>query len=103
MLTVDEYCDKAKKRNDIKSDRKLAEALSIAHTSLNQYRTKRAWPSDNTMIKLAKLAGLDPTQSLLYLSAWRTTGEALELYKELADEHLRNNAKAMEQMLVNNT
>ena len=97
MLTIDNYCDRAKAQSNIKSDRKLADALGITSPSLSQYRRKRAWPSDNTMVKLAELAGLDPKQGLLYLSTWRAEGKALELFIEIANEYLKGNASSLEQ------
>lgn len=71
MKTVDDYCDAARSLHNIKSDRELARTLGLKPTSTNHWRTRRAWPGDAVMIRLADLAGLDPAQALLDLNRWR--------------------------------
>jgi len=71
MKTIDDYCDLARKRHAIESDGKLAIALGINRSAISQWRTKRTWPSDSTMIRLAELAGIDETEAILELGAWK--------------------------------
>ena len=75
MWTIDQYCDEAISRNQIKSDRGLGKALKISATIVSAYRTKRAWPSNATMVRLAKLAGKKPEQALIELQIWKETDE----------------------------
>jgi hypothetical protein len=71
MRTIDWYMDTARARADIHSDNKLAARIGISGSGINQFRSKRAWPSDDTMIALAELAGVDPAQALMELNIWR--------------------------------
>lgn len=84
MRTIDDYIDAARARAGIRSDRQLAIQLGLVQSSISQMRTKRIWPSDETMIRLAIMAGIDPAEALLELSAWRTEGTAQTLWRELA-------------------
>ncbi len=84
MPTIDFYTDLAKSRCGFKSDRELCEALGFSSTAVSNWRTKKAWPSDDTMVRLAELAGRDPARALLDLNAWRAEGPAKALYTELA-------------------
>lgn len=77
------YLEKAKENADIPSDRKLGIALGRSDALINQMRRGRALPSDDVMIELATLAGIDPYIALLDLSAWRTEGAAQAAYKEI--------------------
>ena len=77
------YCQRAKENGVYRSYRKLGGALGITEGSISQFRTGRAFPSDDTMVKLAKLAGVDPYVALLDLSTWRTKGEAQKAYAKI--------------------
>ena len=84
-MDIDRYCDLAIKRNKIRSDRDLAAALGFTGPSVSNWRTKRAWPSDETMLKLADLAGIEPEQALLDLNLWRSFDTpAFAVYERLA-------------------
>jgi len=63
MRTIPELLDMAKKRNGIRSDRKLAVELGL--TGITPYRTKGVIPDDTTAYRLAGLCGLDPREVLL--------------------------------------
>ena len=73
MLTVDEYLDKAAHNLGVKSDSQLAKHLGVNRSMISQIRTKRAWPSDATMIKIAHLADEDEEEALLSLNIWRNS------------------------------
>lgn len=83
MKTIDFYLDKARENQGLKSDRDLCKALGLSNGAITQIRTGRSWPSDETMVSLAKLADVTPEQALLELSYWRAEGEARETYKGL--------------------
>lgn len=82
-MTLDEYVDRAKEVRGFASDRALARDLDVSHNLISQYRTKRAWPSDKLMVKLAHLADVDPEIALLDLCQWRAEGEARGFYEHI--------------------
>lgn len=88
-MTVDDYIDAARARSGLPSDRQLGVHLGLSSGALNQWRTRRAWPSDDHMIRLAELAGLDPLAALIDLNRWRTTAvqstRAAQLYEALSE------------------
>jgi hypothetical protein len=83
MRDIKFYIDKAMQKHGIKSGRQLGVALNKSANAITQFTTGRAWPSDDTMIKLAKLAGEDEKEALIYLNAWRTKGETQKSYLSL--------------------
>jgi hypothetical protein len=87
MQTIDEYLDAAIINLKLRSDRALSVELGLSPGSVNHFRTKKAWPSDATMIKIAKLADLDETEALLNLNIWRNfDSDAAPLYSRLMDK-----------------
>jgi hypothetical protein len=85
-MQIDDYCDLAKQRNALKSDRELTRRLGLVGSAISHWRTKRTWPSDKTMIELAELAGEDPRVGLLDLNLWRSESAPVRL----AYERIRN-------------
>jgi len=85
MRTVDDYVDAARAALKITSDRELSRRLSLSPASVNQWRTKRSWPADTTMIRLAELAGVDPAEALLELNQWRSDSATVrDVYDRIA-------------------
>ena len=100
MLTIDDYIDRAKSIQNMGSDNKLAKELGISSPSLNQYRSKRSWPSDATMIKLADLCDLDRGQALMFLNIWRSKDQtAKNQYEEMANDYQKNHPQIMQMMI----
>lgn len=86
MITLDKYLGTAKAARSFSSDRQLAEALGLNATAVNGWRKRRAWPSDDSAVKVAELAGLDPEAALIDLNIWRAkTPEVRETYTLLRD------------------
>jgi transcriptional regulator with XRE-family HTH domain len=84
MRTIDMYCDEAIARNGFKSDSELARKLGFTSPAVSNFRTKRAWPSDEVMVKLAAFAGIPADEALLELAVWRTHDTiAGEVYAKL--------------------
>lgn len=83
MHTVDQYIDAACQRKGF-TDRQLGKYLGKSHATVCHWRTKRSWPSDDTMIALAEVAGMDIDQALLDLNTWRATGPARAAYERIA-------------------
>ena len=86
MRTVDFYLDEARKRGGFTSDRSMDKGLGLTPGAVCSYRIKRAWPSDETIIKLAKIAGISPEAALLDLNVWRSTGSATVYYQLLIEQ-----------------
>lgn len=87
MLTIDHYLDTAVDNLKLRSDRALSVKLGLSPGSVCHFRTKKAWPSDATMIKIARLAELDETEALLSLNIWRNfDSDAAPLYSRLMDK-----------------
>lgn len=87
MKTIDDYLDKAKHNHNLKSDRQLSIMLGVTGNYVTFYRTKRSWPSDALMIKIADLAGEDQTEALINLNIWRNSDSAAApLYSRLLDK-----------------
>ncbi len=85
MRTVDYYADAARDALQITSDRELSRRLNVSPATVNQWRTRRTWPADETMIRLADLAGIDPTEALMDLNRWRATSPTVRsVYDRIA-------------------
>ena len=80
MQSVQEYMDAAKEAQGYTSDRELARALNITSGPINQLRTGRTLPKDETMIAIATLAGEDVNVALLRLNIWRSTAPGTAKY-----------------------
>lgn len=87
MHTIDDYLDAAINNSKLRSDRALSFALGLGPSAVSQFRTKRSWPSDAVMIKIADLANEDKTEALLSLNIWRNSDTAAApLYSRLMDK-----------------
>ncbi len=64
-VTVDWYIDTAREKARIPSDGKLAIGMEMARVNVNHWRQKKSLPSDENMVKLAKLTGVDPRVALI--------------------------------------
>lgn len=84
MITVDEYLDRAKRHTGTQSDRQLSIFLGVVPGTISQIRTKRTWPSDDLMLKIADAANMDAEQALIDLNIWRNEGPARAIYERLA-------------------
>ncbi|MEO1151371.1 MAG: hypothetical protein AAFW83_10340 [Pseudomonadota bacterium] len=84
MKSVQDYMDAAKSARNFKSDRELARNLGITCGPINQLRSGRTMPKDETMIAIAKLAGEDEQVALLRLNIWRAgSSRAGDHYKSI--------------------
>ena len=78
-----EYVDKAKKRSGVRSDIQLSKMLGVSSNAVSYYKNKNVLPTDETMIKLAAIAGVDPTQALLDLNVWRAPEKVKPHYMKI--------------------
>ena len=76
MRTIDEYLDLAIARCDLPSDRQLSIKMGLSPAALSRFRRKRDFPSDDTMLALAALAGVAESEALIDLNYWRAKSPA---------------------------
>jgi hypothetical protein len=85
-MQLDDYIDRAIERNGLKSDRGLARHLGLSSAAVPNWRTHRTWPNDDTMRRLADLAGVSVERALCDLNTWRaTTPEVRKAYQRIAE------------------
>ncbi|OCX76364.1 helix-turn-helix domain-containing protein [Acidithiobacillus thiooxidans] len=82
---------KAQEQNGNISMRELATKMGINHTSLSLLGSGKGELSDDTYVKLAKLAGVDPVQVLIEKHARKAGPEAAPLWKQI-QKHLPKSA-----------
>ncbi len=83
-VTIDDYIDLALSRQRVQSERELGRMLGFRGSPVNHWRTRRAWPADETMVRLAQLAGVDPVWALVELNIWRAPpGDVRKGYEAL--------------------
>lgn len=75
---------KAKENQGIKSNRQLALLMGLNISTLAQFTTGRASPSERILLHLAKLAGVDPTIEVLEHRVDRAKDDDVaELYRDV--------------------
>lgn len=79
MDSIVEYLDAAKSRIGVEADWKLSLEMGKSPAWASHMRSGRDWPSDDTMIRLAELAGADPARALLQLNLWRASSPAVSM------------------------
>ena len=70
-MTFQDYATKAIKRMNFKGDSELAQALNLTKASISALQNNKTLPSEETIIKVAELAGLPIDIALIDLSIWR--------------------------------
>lgn len=83
MRTIQDYLEAAREHQHLGSDRQLAKKLGLAGGAVHHFRTGKALPSPDTMVKLARLAGLDEQVALVELAFMSTEGEAKGTYEKI--------------------
>ena len=71
MQTIDDFCNDVKKIHHLVSDRQLGKFLHVSQSAISGWRTKRIWPSDDVMIRIADATGTNRLYALLMLNVWR--------------------------------
>lgn len=72
MLTFADYIEKVKENQNIKSARQVGILLGMSATAITEFSKERAYPSQETVLKLANLAGVSPEQALIDFNLWKT-------------------------------
>ena len=83
-MDLDFYLDQAKRNKGIKSDAELSRLVGFKSNAVTFFRCKKAFPSDQTMVRIAELAGVDPRRALLDLNIMRSDGEPKAAYMQMA-------------------
>jgi hypothetical protein len=78
--------DLAMAKSQTPSLNKLSRKLGISCPSVSAWGKGTSLPTDNHLISIAKLAGMQPEIALLWGASWRTDGEARERYERMARE-----------------
>lgn len=86
MKNFNDYMQKAIARQQLTSNNKLAQELGITSASISVLNQGKALPSEQTMIKLAELAGLPKEEALIDLNLWRSKNnpELNKIWQRLA-------------------
>lgn len=82
-MIIQELMDKAKQNNGFKSDRQLSKAIGCGEPTLLRIRRGWGYPSEDNMMKLGELAGIDRASALLLLNMWKAEGEAKNTYMDI--------------------
>lgn len=84
-MNLSNYINLAQKNLSINSANKLARELDISQTAVSNFLTGKAYPADNTILKLAALAGIPPEVALIDVSIWRNKNnpEALRFWENI--------------------
>lgn len=72
MKKFSDYADKAIVRYGLTGYNNLARELGLNKASVSYLRSGKNLPSEETMIKLAELAGLPKEEALIDLNLWRS-------------------------------
>jgi hypothetical protein len=80
---IDFYLNRAKAQIGTKSDRELSRVLGYAGPTVSDFRRRKAWPSNDVMVHLADLAGVDHETALAELNVWKSAGPARLAYEKI--------------------
>lgn len=83
MRNIQEYLDQAIENQQLGSDRQLTRKLGLTGSAVSQFRSGKMLPSPETMVKIARLAGIDDQVALIELSFMSASGEAKNVYEKI--------------------
>ena len=82
-ISAAEYLDRAKAATNTQTDSNLARKIGVSRAAVALWRSGQSVPSDETMLRLADRAKLDPQEALILLNLWRAKGEAKDVYARM--------------------
>ncbi len=85
MPSLNEYLDAAKTAQGLSSDRQLNTMLGYKSNTISFFRTGKAFPSDEVMLKIAEMGKRDQTLALLDLNCWRTSEKSRSFYAKIRE------------------
>ena len=83
-MNTKELVQKARERGGYPSLASLAKAVDVNHSSLSLLASGKSELSDETYIKLAKLAGVDPTEVIIEKHMRKAGPEGQKIWAHLA-------------------
>ena len=92
MRCFQDYVFEARKKQNIYSNNKLAKEIGIAGASLSVMMNNKTLPAEETLIKIADLAGIPREEALLDLSIWSAKSEDAKSTWEKIREMLKTAA-----------
>lgn len=86
MRNFQDYVFEARKKQNIYSNNRLAKEIGIAGASLSVMMNNKTLPSEETLIKIADLAGIPREEALLDLSIWSAkSDDAKSTWKKIRE------------------
>lgn len=86
MRCFQDYVFEARKKQNIYSNNKLAKEIGIAGASLSVMMNNKTLPAEETLIKIADLAGIPREEALLDLSIWSAkSDDAKSTWKKIRE------------------
>lgn len=92
-MNISDYLDLARERQGLKSYSQLAKRLEISQPTISHFRRGIIFPSDQTMVRIAELAGIDAREALLDLSIWRCRDTASRSVYQALMKDLKSSLK----------
>lgn len=85
MRTVSTYLEQALERSNLENHSEISRRIGVKPSAITRFKLGHALPTDENMLKLADLAGIEHAEALLDLNRWRAKSEeAKSVYVELA-------------------
>lgn len=88
MLTANDLLESAKRAQGIPSNYRLARVLGVTETTVANWKHARSTPDDAMALRLAEMAGLDPSDVLPAMYALRATDPAIRATWRVIAERL---------------
>ena len=79
MMDFNQYTQKAINRFGLRGQNAVARELNITTASMSNFMSGKILPSEETMIKLAELAGCPKEEALIDLNLWRSQNDPARL------------------------
>lgn len=97
MLTFAEYIERAKENNLIRNKSQIADILGISRGAIRNFEVQKSYPSETTMIKLAKLSNISEKQALIDLRSWKSGKNPYtnKIWQELSKENKKEKYKPL--------
>ena len=86
MNTLKDYTDKIVVRYNLRGQNAAAKEIGISGASLSMFLAGKALPSEETMLKIADLAGMPKEEALIDLNLWRSSNnpEVAKIWQRMA-------------------
>ena len=90
MRNFQDYISEAQKKQNLYSLSKIAQKIGISANSVSVMYKNKTLPSEETLIKIADLAGIPREEALLDLSIWSAKSEdAKSTWEKIRKEYYK--------------